>query len=143
MPEGSISHIAVKFSAPRETEYDLEQDYDAFFFYRQLFDGAENFSLLSRNDISGGTDNNGITELIYRSKSGKKIFLSIDGGFPVPELATTVLQTEDCSQEIIREILEAVEQVFSVSISEYQCVSIDGKSYILQLWEENRALPNA
>ena len=139
--EAGISHISVKFATPEEPVYDLTKDYDTFCFYRRLFDEAENFSLLSRNDISGGTDNNGVTELVYRSKKGNRIYLSIDGGFPVPESAITVLRTEGHSEEMIREIIEAVEQVFSVSISRYQCVSIDGKSYVLQLFEEDRSCP--
>lgn len=123
------------FSSNKQNEYDITRDYDAFCSYQALFEKAENFSVFSRRDIAGGTENNSVTDIVCCAKNGKKIYLSIDGGFPVPELAYTEMHTEDCSEEMIREILDAVERYFGIKISHHLCDSASKGEYILLLYE--------
>ena len=132
---GYIASIKVHFRANKQNEYDITDDYEAFCFYQSLFEKADNFSILSRRDIAGGTNNNGITDITYCAKNGKKVYLSIDGGFPVPELADSDMHTEDCSEEMLQEIVAAVEQFFNIRISQYQCIPVLENAYALQLYE--------
>lgn len=130
-----IRSINVHFSSNKQNEYDMTDDYEAFCFYESLFTKADNFSILSKNDIAGGTNNNGITNITYCAKNGKKVYLNIDGGFPVPELADSDMHTEDCSEEMIQEIVAAVEKFFNIRISQYQCIPVLENAYALQLYE--------
>ena len=132
---GYIAYIKVHFMSNKQNEYDITDDYEAFCFYQSLFEKADNFSILSRHDIAGGTNNNGITNIIYSAKNGKKVYLNIDGGFPVPELADSDMYTEDCSEEMIQEIVAAVEQFFNIRTSRYQCIPVLENTYALQLYE--------
>ena len=132
---GYIAYIKVHFRANKQNEYDITDDYEAFCFYQSLFEKADNFSILSKRDIAGGTNNNGITDIIYCAKNGKKVYLNIDGGFPVPELAYSDMHTEDCSEEMIQEIVAAVEKFFNIRISQYQCIPVFENAYALQLYE--------
>jgi hypothetical protein len=130
-----IRSIDVHFSSNKQNEYNMTDDYEIFCFYKSLFDKASNFSEVSRDDAAGGTGNNGTSDIIYCTQNGKKIYLSIDGGFPVPELADTDMHTEDCSEEMIQEIVIAVEQYFNIKISQHQCIQIFDDWYSLQLYE--------
>ncbi len=132
---GYIAYIKVHFRANKQNEYDITDDYEAFCFYESLFTKADNFSTLSKNDIAGGTKKNGVTDITYCAKNGKKVYLSIDGGFPVPELADSDMQTEDCSEEMLQEIVAAVEQFFNIRISQYQCIPVLENAYALQIYE--------
>ena len=105
-----IGSINIHFTSGKQNEYDMTDDYEAFCFYKSLFEKTKIFSILSRKDIAGGTDNNGITDIVYCAQNGKKVYLSIDGGIPVPEYACSEMHTEDCSEETIQEITTAVEQ---------------------------------
>ena len=134
-PTGYISYIHVQFSSDRQNEYDLSDDYDAFLFYRGLFDRADNFSVFARQDLAGGTAEGGITDITYCVQNGKKVYLSIDGGMPIPEAAITTFRTEDASEEMIREIVTAAEQFFNIKISHHQCNAVSENSYALWLYE--------
>lgn len=130
-----ITFIDVHFSSDRQSEFDMMDDYDAFCFYRALFERASNFTTLAENNINGGTECNGITELIFGTKNGKKIYVCVDGGYPVPEVADTEMYTEDCSEELIQEIVIAVEQFFEITIAEQKCIPMWGNAHILHLYE--------
>ena len=131
-----IVSIQVHFTSAKRNRYNMNDDYEAFCFYKSLFENADNFSVFSRKDYAGGTDNNGITDIVYSAKNGKKVYLSIDGGFPVPELAYSDMHTEDCSEEMIREIVIAVEQYCDIKISRQQFIPMSqDKTYHLDLFE--------
>jgi hypothetical protein len=53
----------------------------------------------------------------------------------VPELADSDMHTEDCSEEMLQEIVAAVEQFFHIRISQYQCIPVLENAYALQLYE--------
>ena len=132
---GYIACINVHFCSNKKNPYDITCDYDAFCFYQSLFDKADNFSVFSRQDIAGSTDHNGITNIIYCAKNGKKVYLSIDGGFPVPELAYSQMHTEDCSEATIQEIVVAVAQYFDIRRSRHQCIPTAKNTFALHLYE--------
>ena len=73
--------------------------------------------------------------IIYCAKNGKKVCLSIDGGFPIPELAYSQMHTEDCSEATIQEIVVAVEQYFDIRMSRHPCIPTAKNTFALHLYE--------
>ena len=88
----------------------FSDDHDMYWYFKQVFDKAGNFDMINLVELGGGTNNNGITELTYQSTTGNKITLSVDGGFPVPELANFDMRADSPTKDFIAELVSAFSQ---------------------------------
>lgn len=88
----------------------FRDDHEEYWYFKQVFDGADNFECINCAELGGGTNNNGVTELTYRSAGGNVIKIKIDGGFPVPELATFDICADFPTNEFVSELVSAFSQ---------------------------------
>ena len=68
----------------------FDDEFSYFLELQSVFNNADNIMLVESTDFGGGGGMNGTggTKLVYKTESGNLIYLSIDGGFPIPELAS-------------------------------------------------------
>ena len=106
----------------RDCDKLFSDDYDEYWYFRQVFDKANNFELIDSVELGGGTNNNGITEVTYRSAAGNRVTLSIDGGFPVPELAIFEMYADLPANDFAAELVSAFSQYHNKNFHHELCV---------------------
>jgi hypothetical protein len=131
----SICSVVVHFADNGDNLQSLKYEYERFLYYKEIFDTAKNFTLYKQSDLAGGMQENGITDLIYMAENGKKVYLSIDGGFPIPEWADSDLRTQDCSEEMISQLVTAFAQYYNVKFARYTCPPSSDGLCLLSLYE--------
>ncbi len=95
-------------------------DFVKFGYYRSVFDSSDLFKQIDIHEIFGGTHENGITTIRYRSRHGGRFLLDIDGGFPVPELANMTLEIDCLTEEVFKDIVYAFEQYHKTKFLQFE-----------------------
>jgi len=107
--------MQLKYITVHDCVEEFSDDYAAYWYFKQVFDKAEHFTQTDCLELGGGTQNNGITKLTYRSKTGNEIVLCIEGGLPIPELATFELNGSFRNEDFALELKDAFEQYHSIA----------------------------
>ena len=121
-----ISVLGKDIAKPFKKKTDGNNDFFEFGYYREVFDLSDNFEQTSIEEIAGGTWKNGVTTIHYTSKSGCKLTLDIDGGFPIPELADMTLEVDSLTDKNLEDIICAFEKYHETKFTHFH-IECDGK----------------
>ena len=112
----------------------FSDDYDMYWYFKQVFEKANDFELIDSMELGGGTNHNGVTELTYQSADGNRITLCIDGGFPVPELANFDMHGDLPTNDFVAALISAFSQYHNKKF--YHELSENSDCYRIDLYPE-------
>ena len=111
---------------------------------KAVFDNASNFKLENTMSLGGGggIDGMGCTNLHYKSESGGNIYLSIDGGFPIPESACLDFDCDGYFHEFMKDICVAFGEYYKKDFGYYRLIvtsNCKGKGFVcIELYESEK-----
>ena len=119
-------------------------EFEAYELLKAVFDNASNFKLENTMSLGGGggIDGMGCTNLHYKSESGGNIYLSIDGGFPIPESACLDFDCDGYFHEFMKDICVAFGEYYKKDFGYYRLIvtsNCKGKGFVcIELYESEK-----